>query len=669
MENKTSKKENRLCGNSERESRASKKTKLAFSALPAKSFANAQPAARKTQKSSFPAAPKKSFSGSGNFIAHIFIFASIALIVFSPFSFALDAPGLSKWPPVAYDHESFDVSFKGPEEAVSHIYAVEIKKGDEIFKDGGTVSLGAGKESTFAIQCTTEKCRGAGVYVYVLALGSGGEVSEAPGKFFVRPQPDRPKYKPEFDSISPDEGGFLSASLKENSVAGIKNNKYSIKFKDPKGEFENFNLTVYKNGEFVSSNFYPSATISADCSGCAEGDSYMIQASGIKNSAQGPAMAIQLFTPLSSGIPIDKAAPICDPKNLQEDWLPVMAVGFMALIIIIALAYTLSESLSLPQVGVWAKTETTQLIISALIFVLIAWLIGVQCSFDAGALAKMAGVETEKYGVVNDGDTMMSASLKGLEWSITQTHITTAFIRRELGALSMRATYNKYVPDGAGLIGSGGFSVSPLSGDWTMSGNLNMLLNLNTTFLLSLLFQLFSLLLFSTKSGLFLFLVPIGLVMRSIPFLREAGGGLVAIGVGFYILYPMFLAIIAITLPPLYAGHDATNITGFPSAQAIAENEDTITGTNIFSYWFDLPELKKRAKGVQGTSYDSWGAKVTGPLLYTIDLSPLYIMSAYNFIRAILIPSAGLIIIVSFVRDLAAIFGGEVDASRLIGMV
>lgn len=371
-------------------------------------------------------------------------------------------------------------------------------------------------------------------------------------------------------------------------------------------------------------------------------------------------MAVQLFTPLSSGLPDPaKAAPICDPKNLQESWLPVMAAGFMALIIIIALAYTLSESLSLPRLGVWAKTEITQLIISALIFALIAWLIGVQCSFDAGALAKMAGVETAKYGVVNDGDTMMSASLKGLEWSIQQTHITTAFIRRELGVLSMRATYNKYVPDGAGIIGSGGFSVSPLSGDWTMSGNLNMLLNVNTTFLLSLLFQLFSLLLFSTKSGLFLFLVPIGLVMRSIPFLREAGGGLVAIGVGFYILYPMFLAIIAITLPPLYAGHDAINVTGFPSAQAIAENERTITGTDIFSYWFDLPDLYKRAKGAQDTN----------KTFYTINLSPLYEMSAYNFIRALLIPSAGLVVIVSFVRDLAAIFGGEVDASRLIGMV
>jgi hypothetical protein len=205
-------------------------------------------------------------------------------------------------------------------------------------------------------------------------------------------------------------------------------------------------------------------------------------------------------------------------------------------------------------------------------------------------------------------------------------------------------------------------------------GPLQMMLNLNTTFLLSLLFQYFSLAIFSSKSGLFLFFVPLGLIIRSIPYLRGFGGALASIGVGFYILYPMFLAIIGLTLPPivLYENNALFGAYQKNGLNYIVQKEHSITGT-AFSYYNSMPDFEDWGNGMlKAAAVESPSdpeCEGASKCFYTANLAPLFELTALNFIRAILLPSAGLIVIVSFVRDLSAIFGEEVEASRLVQMV
>ena len=233
----------------------------------------------------------------------------------------------------------------------------------------------------------------------------------------------------------------------------------------------------------------------------------------------------------------------------------------------------------------------------------------------------------------------------------------------------MRATYSSYQTQFAGM-GGNGFSFMPFGGDYTEMGSLGMLINLNSTFMLVLLFELFSLFFFSSSSGLFIFLVPLGLIFRSVPFLRGFGAALVAIGVGFYIFYPVLLGLTGVMLGPLYSNSkmDSSNVFSVSDAAQLetrelgahdAFNPDNsgLGGTSIFSYNPTDPypgPLKPLTSGDKSSP---------------VDLGVYFNLTALNFLRAVFIPTAGLIVTVSFVRDLAALMGEEVDASKLIAMI
>jgi hypothetical protein len=359
---------------------------------------------------------------------------------------------------------------------------------------------------------------------------------------------------------------------------------------------------------------------------------------------------------------------LCASASIWQ-YLSAMGIGLMLMIIIIALVYMMGESLHLPHLIDWAKTEALQMGMAIVLFIVIAFLINTECSLRMGEFLQWTGLDLPGAIVTSD-TTMLQAAQNYMQWSAGQAHVAVVMIRRDMGALNIRATYSNF-DNQLPVLGQNGFSYTPFSGDWTMLGTLGMLLNLNTSFLLAALMELFSLAFFASANGLFIFLVPIGLVLRSLPFLRHFGGGLVAIAVGFYIFYPLTFAMLALTLPPLYHGQDADDIArGFglscpasndPTAPACLQealtSEQTLTGS-FGEYLVDHPAPWIEPCGDSQSSLSC----VPNPGVY-------FKLTALNFIRAIFLPTVALLLTVTFVRDLSALFGEEVDAGRLIQLV
>ncbi len=364
---------------------------------------------------------------------------------------------------------------------------------------------------------------------------------------------------------------------------------------------------------------------------------------------------------------------VCEPVSFQQSFT-YMGFGMAAILALIAIAFMLGTALSNPHLLDWAKTEAAQVLLSVLFFAVILWLVSLECSIRIDEFTQWSGLG---LGIpVAGGDyNMFSTAQAYLDWGVGQTHLTITMIRYEMGLLNIRATFNNFLPQMAGL-GGNGYSNSPHSGDWTTIGTMNMLLNLNSTFLLSILLQYFALVFFSASNGFFIFLVPVGFLFRSIPFGRPIGSTLVAIGVGLYIFYPIVFAMMGLIVPNLYVGGGG-DVSGVLSAQADSSirSDPSIQSSDPVR---QMSAIYARESALASNPYDAYtGGEDSLPnaLLHPansgklVDLPQYFRLTALNFLRAVLFPSVGLLLAVMFIRDLAALLGEEVDASKLIQMV
>ncbi|VVB56711.1 Uncharacterised protein [uncultured archaeon] len=450
---------------------------------------------------------------------------------------------------------------------------------------------------------------------------------------------------------------------------------YTVTVGPPAGKsFDRYTYSLFRNGALISGpTDTSSGVIPFSCSKCNPGDTMQMRVLGQHMGSNSSELPLSFALPLPNSMASIQG--ICQGSWLGQ-WARPMGIAWAGLFAFIAFIYMMGHAFNIPQFTEWAKTEIGQALLGVGLLVLIVWLLGLQCNLQIGEFAKWAGIALPGAAGgpgIQPTDTMMNAAVKGLGWSMERTHLSISLMRYCLGILNIRATFSQSMTEVPG-IGGVGFTLAPLSGDWTLMGSVQMLLNLNTTFMLALLFQYFSLAIFSSSSGLFLFLVPIGLILRCMPYLRGFGGALASIGIGFCILYPMYLALLGIMLPPLYtspalANFDPHSVAG--SVSSLVASEQGLTGTSIFSYFYSMPDVPDSSGGIlKATAVeDPTKCGILGRCFYTVNLAPLFELTALNFLAAVLLPSAGLLVIVSFVRDLSVIFGEEVEASKLMQMV
>lgn len=533
-----------------------------------------------------------------------------------------------------------------------------------------TVDANGHSQDSYA--CTTQTCRASPMMVSVIAFdGSRPPVPSrtADGSVpVIIPLPSPPVVSA---VVADDADATRAKSLNDKkSILIDAGERIDIQLAPAAGEaVESYSLDAALNGlPATTSLVLDGNVLTLSCSQlhCHPSDTITINAyaqnAGLKSGPLPMTMGVRV--PQSG---VNAGTLFCDNDQLKK-WGSAMGVGLMALAAVLALAYMLGESLSHPRLIDWAKTEMLQAVMGVVLFLLVVWLVFLECHVSFAPFVP---------------GPLMQGAQNYVDWGVAQTHLSIVMLRYDMGALNLRATHTNYDTVVPG-IGGNGFSYSDYAGDWGTSGTLGMLLNLNTTFLLSLLFLKFSLLFFTANSGLFVFLVPLGLILRSAPFMRGVGGALVAIGVGFFIGYPILLALLGSVLPPIYAGHDASELAagtmGTPKCsygdmQCLSDltqnwqnDEQSLTGKDMTSYrWSGPPSprifiLTAGNPDVNNDVNNGWPMRQP-------DLAAYYRLTALDFLRALLLPSAGLIILITFVRDLSAIFGEEVDAGKLVQLI
>ena len=207
----------------------------------------------------------------------------------------------------------------------------------------------------------------------------------------------------------------------------------------------------------------------------------------------------------------------CAFQSEYWDWVPFMALAIFISFFIVAIVYMLSQFTRRLDWEFWAKSELYQTIISCILI---------------GGIVAFASISCQISWSVAGGDPFNVADkyMHGLLWNEMVPQVQKMFDKSLLA--TRQAALSIAVPSCTGL-----FCFSPYAGYSTISYLLETLAFLVTPIGASLLFQ--KLFLSFIKQTAFVFLLPIGFILRTIPFTREAGAYLMAIAIGFFIVFPL----------------------------------------------------------------------------------------------------------------------------------
>jgi hypothetical protein len=340
----------------------------------------------------------------------------------------------------------------------------------------------------------------------------------------------------------------------------------------------------------------------------------------------------------------------------------IALVGVFVTVTLIGVGYMLGKFFGNPNLILWSKTESTQIIASILVIIILLEVISLFCMMTVYDFMKLIGMEGHaidlaKNGVFSSGASIYDAASSYLNWSATYSHNILSLVRYTMGVIEIRSSFSRWQCEFFCLLGGGGTSYSPFAGDYTVLGALSILLNSATISLLSVLFQMYTLKYIQT--GLFLLLLPFGVVLRSVPFMRGLGGALIAFVIVMYIFYPLLLVVDGIIWPGIAMGA-LPQVDSLPKLPIMCDSGNK----DVFKAEEDL-----QLSGV-GTWFVAF-TKLQGidKCGYLSNLAELFVLNAMSFIGSIFLMMVNFIIIIAMTREVSRAIGEEMDISRLVQMV
>ena len=273
------------------------------------------------------------------------------------------------------------------------------------------------------------------------------------------------------------------------------------------------------------------------------------------------------------------------PEMLNMDFVyGAMAIGIASSAIMISIIYMLGKITNNPKLDVWAHDELPQLFFSALFAIFILGFLNLGTMYKASALSELTNftVQNGEMCIYDYAD----AYLDDMAAYVHNTMRITRIYNIMAGFIS---TIWKYECKSVWCFLAGqGVGLNPDAWVSLISSVLNAQAYTTTVALLGLLAQKY--LLQSFMNGGFLLIIPLGLVLRSIPFARRVGGVLLAIGAGFIVFFPTLLVIEGLVFRPEMWGYDNQDVIDYltsPGGLNIDEKDPYFKGGlewNIFLF-------------------------------------------------------------------------------------
>lgn len=348
---------------------------------------------------------------------------------------------------------------------------------------------------------------------------------------------------------------------------------------------------------------------------------------------------------------------ICESLDVVSDAVvPLMAWAGVITSIIVALAYMLGEWTRNPKVTLWAKTEIFQVLVSV-IFAGLLW-ITLQgfCSFNFASVAALFDLDVGAKGSF----TLFEAAEGYFQDSGEYIKDIINVARYHLSVYNILQLRTLWVCEDSpvmaiifcifgsplGMGSGGGTSVAPESGYSFAASAITMVFNTLLFSYLSILNYYF--ILNYIYSGFIFFFLPLGIFLRSMPYMRGLGSLMMALTLSFLFVYPTLLAIFYLDL--------ITNkvLNPEPSAtfQGYINKEGELEHVGDIGDVFDL-ELYDDLFGDHGGSVEFEILQLTG----------------HAFLLGVFMPSLALLAAIGSVMYLNRFLGQEIDLSRIVQMV
>ena len=366
-----------------------------------------------------------------------------------------------------------------------------------------------------------------------------------------------------------------------------------------------------------------------------------------------------------------------------EGMASAVALAIFGTLLLIALVYMGGIALENVRMTTWSKQELAELAFSVVAVGIVTLIIAAFSSANAMELASLA---SPRMPAIYANLSAYDAAQLYLEYAAGTGLRNIANIRSNVGAYEVRVSYQKYECKGLCFISLTGQTLSVYAETIELA-IANGMLGTATTAYLAILFQMFTL--SYIREGLFIFLLPLAIVMRSIPFMRGLGGALIGIVVAMYVLYPAMLLVDAVSVPAIASGLGQISVPDRDEMGCAGIAMFTgYDGTSSITCVSARPESKLYvASGaalmadsirtaVLGWLPDSWantiepyvpGSEIGVPR--PSSMIELMKLNSLVFIVGIFMPAFNFIVIAMLARDLSGFFGEAAEISKLGQMI
>jgi len=240
------------------------------------------------------------------------------------------------------------------------------------------------------------------------------------------------------------------------------------------------------------------------------------------------------------------------------------------------------------------------------------------------------------------------------DWTSTQVYVKTYLEDKRTYAVNSARSILA-LSDCAGMVTSlsVGLNVDVLSYYWSPFGALGSLSNalgmMLTMIAAAVVFLQVQIAVIGMYPGLFGVLLPLGIVLRTFPFTRRAGGAMIAIAIGFTIILPLSYMIVK-DIDDKYWNDNCSGIEGISSCWMTAQD----TGSIMLD-----PLLNPLSSNLP--------TKVINKLKDLFQPGGKYACVAFRMgIAGIILPMLAYVITLHITRGIAELLGADIDLSALV---
>lgn len=335
--------------------------------------------------------------------------------------------------------------------------------------------------------------------------------------------------------------------------------------------------------------------------------------------------------------------------------LPLVGLAAMTTAILIAISYMAGKALSNPKLTLWSKTEIIQLGISMVSIFMIVASVTTFCNLNVRSIEEALGLTPTVGPAVN----VFQSAADYLRDATIYTHNAVMVTRYQLEAYTILSYFSAFICDWAvgrvGLgcwFGWGGENMQYFGGYGAILAALNTAFNGLLITYFTLMNHIF-ILLFIYKGFAFFFL-PVGILMRSLPYLRHFGAVLIAISMAFMIVYPAMLAVFNIM---------GDVLLDRPAGLSPEGKADDFNSAELSMAGLTQADFFAMSAAGADTVENYYIGGGMGDVGYALKFT------AYAFIAGGFFPSVALLATIASVSYIARLYGDEIDLSRIVQMV